>query len=116
MYWGVFLSGNYIVNKTYRNVIRQNQFTQTTLVERKILSGTTDIRLGFQWHMGKQKRFIIEHFFGISILAYNVRLKSPIEGEIAEEFRSFIDFELPEGSGLLPHGYVLGLNLGYVIK
>lgn len=116
MYWGVFLGGNYIVNKNYRSIIRQNQFSQTTLIKRKILSGTTDIRFGFQWHMGEQKRFIIEHFFGIGVFAYNVRLKSPIEGEIWDEFRGFFDIELPEGSGLLPHGYLLGLNVGYVIK
>lgn len=116
MYWGIFLGGNYIVNKKYRDIIRQNQFTQITLVKRIILSGSLDARFGFQWHMGEQKRFIIDYFFGLGVLAYHVGIKSPIEGEVTDDFRDFFDVELPEGSGFLPHGYLLGLNVGYVIR
>ena len=110
------LGGNYIVNKKYRDVIRQNQFTQITLVKRKILSASLDARFGFQWHMGEQKNFIIDYFIGLGVMTYHVHIKSPIEGEVLNDFREFFDVELPEGTGFLPHGYVIGLNVGYVIR
>ncbi len=116
MYLGVFLGGNYIVNKKYRDVLRQNQFTQLTLVKRKILSASFDARFGFQWHMGEHKRFIIDYFIGLGLLTYRVQVVSPIEGEVLNDFREFLDLELQEGSGLLPHGYLIGLNVGYVVR
>jgi len=116
MYWGVFLGGNYIVNKNFQDINRQDQFTQITKVKRTILSSSADVRLGFQWYIGKQKRFIIDYFLGLGIFAYNVQVKKPIEGELWDEFQEFFNLELPEGNGLKLHGHLLGLNIGYVIK
>jgi len=116
MYWGFLLGGNYIVNKTYRDIIRQNQFTEIALVKRKILSGSLSVRLGFQWHLGEQKRFIIDQFWGLGLMFYNIRIDGPDSTFVFDEFASFFDFELRKNDSTYPHGYLLGFNLGYVIK
>lgn len=116
MYWGFLIGGNYIVNKTYRDIIRQNQFIEIDLVKRKILSGSLAVRFGFQWHLGEQKRFIIDQFWGLGLMVYRLNIVTPENAGIQRRFNDFFSFELSENESTYPHGYLLGINVGYVIK
>lgn len=116
-YIGLLLGNRYIINKNYRNFLVQDQYIETILVKRKVLVGELDFRLGLLWNLGEKKRFILEAFWGAGIRFNRVTIQSPDKSaEIQNEFRGFINLQLPDGDSVLPSIYLLGLNIGYIIK
>lgn len=49
-------------------------------------------------------------------MVYQLKIVVPDNAAIQREFNGFLDFELNENDSVYPHGYLLGVNVGYVIK
>jgi hypothetical protein len=104
-----------INNKTIESVSRQgDQYTQTLLLNRKIITKGLAGKAGMQFYSGKNRRFLTEIFTGFGKAIENIKLDLPADSILPpiEEFLNFNSLR----PGIRDKIYLIfGVHLGYVI-
>lgn len=114
----VGLSGKYhdIRNVQIMQVFRQGrQYIEYYPTERRIKTRGLAVRTGWQFYLGKNKRFLLEPYTGLGVVFHQVSRELPADAEAVTTFREFFTFELQEGDTRIPD-LLLGLYVGIPIR
>lgn len=81
----------------YQEVFRQGlQYLEILSLKRTVRTSGAAVRIGWQFHFGKNLRWILEQSLGMGMDVNQVSQLLPPDAELVPEER-FINFELPEG-------------------